>query len=384
MALPPFPTMGNWFAGNDTPYNKSDTLLSVGLGLLSGKNAQDQVGQAASNFANNRQMGRTYNKTIEFLKQSNPELAQAVESGAIGPADAYKLYITSKAKADRPRTFQTLPDGTYGFADPDTGTFNPLGKAPKPTGSGPDGTGAYYGTTIPYYDAAGTLRYKQLGKDGNGKDVDFGGGVAAPPTKIFDTGTEGVILAPGGRQTGAIQKDVAGAANQKAVGEGQGAATVALPGVTQLATQIDQQVKDLKTDPYLPSMVGSVPHTGGMLRRDDLPDRSPESQRVRSKIDQLKGGSFLQARQVLKGGGAITDFEGQKADNAYNRMNTAQSLEDFNKALDDFNDAVKAGVAKLQQQSQGNFGGGQAPAAAPPGMASPGATSSGVKWSVEP
>jgi hypothetical protein len=65
-------------------------------------------------------------------------------------------------------------------------------------------------------------------------------------------------------------------------------------------------------------------------------------------------------------------------------MNTAQSLEDFNKALDDFNDAVKAGVAKLQQQSQGNFGGGQAPAAAPPGMASPGATSSGVKWSVEP
>lgn len=371
MALPPF-------ANGFQPFlrNNSDMLLQAGAGLLGGATAPQQVAGLAQGVAGVRQR----NKTIEFLKGVDPQLAEAVNSGALSVSDAYKLHVASKAKADRPRTFQTLPDGTYGFADPDTNSFDALGKAPKPTGSGPDGTGAYYGTTIPYYDAQGVLRYKQLGKDGNGKDVDFGGGVAAPPTKIFDTGTEGVILAPGGRQTGAIQKDVAGAANQKTVGEGQGAATVALPGVTQLATQIDQQVRDLKTDPYLPSMVGSVPYTGGMLQRDDLPDRSPESQRVRSKIDQLKGGSFLQARQILKGGGAITDFEGQKADNAYNRMNTAQNLEDFNKALDDFNDAVKAGLGKLQQQAKGNFGQVQAP----PGMAPPGATSSGVKWSIEP
>jgi hypothetical protein len=136
MAL--FPTQGGkvapWFAGNDTPYNNSNTLLGVGLGLLSGKTAQDQVGQAASNFANDRQMGKTYNKTLQFLKQNNPDLAAAVESGAIGPKDAYNLYYTSKTKADRPLSFQTLPDGTYGTFDGSTGAFNPIGKAEKAGG----------------------------------------------------------------------------------------------------------------------------------------------------------------------------------------------------------------------------------------------------------
>ena len=119
MAL--FPTQGNktagFFAGNDTPYNNSSSLLGVGLGLLSGKTAQDQVGQAASNFYNERQMGKTYNKTLQFLQQNNPDLAQAVESGAMGPADAYKLYYAQKLEAQKPVrnfTFQTLPDGTYG------------------------------------------------------------------------------------------------------------------------------------------------------------------------------------------------------------------------------------------------------------------------------
>jgi hypothetical protein len=139
MAL--FPTLGNqvapWFAGNDQPFNNSNTLLSVGLGLLSGKTAQDQVGQAASNFANERQAGRTYNRTLQFLRQNNPDLAQAVESGAMGPADAYKLYHQEKLQAQKPVknfSFQTLPDGTYGNYDNETGVFSPLGKAEKAGG----------------------------------------------------------------------------------------------------------------------------------------------------------------------------------------------------------------------------------------------------------
>ncbi|MBY3073396.1 hypothetical protein HFO71_24075 [Rhizobium laguerreae] len=374
MALPTFPTMGNWFAGNDTPYNKSNTLLGVGLGLLSGKTAQDQVGQAASNFANERQMGRTYNKTLQFLQASNPQLAQAVEAGALSPADAYKLHITSQAKADRPRTFHTLPDGTYGFADPDTVTFNPLGKAPKPSGSGPDGTGAYYGTTIPYYDANGTLRYKQLGKDGNGKDVDFGGGVAAPPTKIFDTGTEGVILAPGGRQTGAIQKNVAGEAAQKEIGDAQGKAIAAAPGDLQAAQNALDTVQSLRNDPNkgwgtgLSSIFNAIPGSPG---KD-----------FQKKVDQSASGAFLTAIQQMRGLGSLSNAEGATATAAVARMDTATSEEEFNAALNDYEKIVKQGAARAQARIQQSGGQVQAP----PSMAPAGGntTSTGVPWSMEP
>ncbi|MDV4166189.1 hypothetical protein R1538_34635 [Rhizobium leguminosarum] len=372
MALPPFPTMGNWFAGNDTPYNKSDTLLSVGLGLLSGKNAQDQVGQAASNFANNRQMGRTYNKTIQYLQAANPELAQAVESGALSPVDAYKLYITSKAKADRPRTFQTLPDGTYGFADPDTGTFNPLGKAPKPTGSGPDGTGAYYGTTIPYYDAAGTLRYKQLGKDGNGKDVDFGGGVAAPPTKIFDSGTEGVILAPGGRQIGAIQKDVVGAASDTKLGNAQGDARAAYNSMASKMPGLEAVVKDLDVlaDKATYTGAGQVLDLGrkqlGMAPRDAAVARAQYISTVDNQVLPLLRDTF---------GAAFTQREGETLRDTLGDPD--KSPQEKKVVLRSFIEQKRRDLQALAAQS------GQAPGA-PPGMAAPGATSSGVKWSVEP
>lgn len=340
MALPPFVDGFQPFLRNN-----SDMLLQAGAGLLGGTTPQQQVAGLAQGVAGVRQR----NKTLEFLRQQNPELAAAVESGALSGGDAYKLFYQQKLEAQKPKNnFLSAGGSLYNM---ETGQW-----ISPPQGAGND---AEYGLNPQYgVDAQGNPVILQLSKGGTAKTTQLPEGVtlSKEPIKI-DAGTEFVLLDPITRQpVGRVPKDIAGAANQKAVGEGQAAATVALPGATQLATQIDQQIKDLKSDPYLPSMVGSVPYTGGMLQRDDLPDRSPESQRVRSKIDQLKGGSFLQARQILKGGGAITDFEGQKADNAYNRMNTAQSLEDFNKALDDFNDAVKAGITKLQQQSQGNFG----------------------------
>jgi len=352
-----FPTLGNqtlpsFFSGNDQPFNNSNTLLSVGLGLLSGKTAQDQVAQAASNFSNERQNGRAYNRTLQFLRQNNPDLAAAVENGALNPGDAYKEYYRQKLEAQKTKNaFMSAGGSLY---NTETGQW-----ISPPAGAGND---AEYGLNPQYgVDAQGNPVILQLSKGGTSKQTALPEGVTLSKEPIkLDAGTEFILLDPITRQpVGRVPKDLAGAEAQKAVGAGQGAATLALPGATQLATQIDRQINDLKSDPYLPSMVGSVPYTGGMLQRDDLPDRSPESQRVRSKINQLKGGSFLQARDILKGGGAITDFEGQKADDAFNRMNTAQNLEDFNKALDDFNAAVQAGVAKLQQKSQGNFGVGQ-------------------------
>jgi len=55
----------------------------------------------------------------------------------------------------------------------------------------------------------------------------------------------------------------------------------------------------------------------------------------RTALDQLKGQTFLQAYNTLRGGGQITEAEGSKATNALARLNTAQSEKDFDAALDD-------------------------------------------------
>lgn len=76
-------------------------------------------------------------------------------------------------------------------------------------------------------------------------------------------------------------------------------------------------------------------------------------------LEQVQGGTFMQAFNNLKGAGQITEQEGAKATAAIARLNPRQSEEGFNKALMDF-DAV---LAQAQARSQ--------PAMASPGQAAP-------------
>ncbi|TCB05140.1 hypothetical protein E0H93_17625 [Rhizobium leguminosarum bv. viciae] len=337
--------MGNWFAGNDTPYNKSNTLLSVGLGLLSGKTAQDQVGQAASNFANERQMGRTYNKTLEFLKQNNPDLAQAVESGALPVGDAYKMFYQSKLKADKPLSFQTLPDGTYGFADPDTGTFKPLGNAAKPAGAG----GGEYGLNVIYGTdpQTGETVLGQVGKDGSFHRVDTGGFKPVGNTTQQNLGTTYVTRDKAGNIIGTAPIDNSGKALDEAGGKNLAANRQAFPQVEAAADQLLSSIDSLSTDKYLPSMVG--PYAGKWA-----PNVTADANRVQSKMDQIGGQTFLQAFNMLRGAGQITEIEGQKATDAMARLNTAQKFEDYKAALDELKQIVL--TAKTRARSQAGIG----------------------------
>ncbi len=67
-----------------------------------------------------------------------------------------------------------------------------------------------------------------------------------------------------------------------------------------------------------------------------------------ARMDQLTGGAFLQAYQMLRGGGQVTENEGGKAEQAIMRMRGAQSREDFLTAMDDYAEAVNDGIRKLQ------------------------------------
>ena len=68
-----------------------------------------------------------------------------------------------------------------------------------------------------------------------------------------------------------------------------------------------------------------------------------------SRLDQVKGGSFLQAYETLKGGGQITNIEGEKGTLALNRMQMAQSEKEFITAAREFQGIVKTGVERAKK-----------------------------------
>lgn len=61
----------------------------------------------------------------------------------------------------------------------------------------------------------------------------------------------------------------------------------------------------------------------------------------KSALKQLEGKTFLEAYQILRGGGAITEKEGAQATNAMARLQTAQSDEAFLSGLNELEDIVK-------------------------------------------
>lgn len=226
------------------------------------------------------------------------------------------------------------------------------------------------------------------GKDENGNTVGFqvskGGGlkpVELPPgvkltpgTATVDLGTEiGIRDTRTGVIVDRLPKDVSGAAEQTQLGKSRAEANQQLGGARQIASHVAQQIDSLKNDPDLSSVVGPIDGR--------TPNILPGSVRAQSKVDQVQASAFLQGYQMLKGGGAITEVEGLKAERAMARLNQAQSEEDFKAALDEFNDAVQAGVRKLEAAAgvgisdSGEGVSGQG--------AKTGRTKSGVSWSIE-
>lgn len=63
---------------------------------------------------------------------------------------------------------------------------------------------------------------------------------------------------------------------------------------------------------------------------------------------QLEGKAFLQAFESLKGGGHITEIEGQKATDAIARLDTAQSDKEYLEALKELKSVVNTSMERIQ------------------------------------
>ena len=106
-------------------------------------------------------------------------------------------------------------------------------------------------------------------------------------------------------------------------------------------------IEDLLDDPFLDKIIGPI--------EGSMPRVSGDAVRVQGKIDRLSGQAFIAARQMLKGGGQITDYESKRAEKAYSLlMNTRLNDEDYRDALIEFKDAVKAGYNRLVAQANVN------------------------------
>lgn len=68
-------------------------------------------------------------------------------------------------------------------------------------------------------------------------------------------------------------------------------------------------------------------------------------------LNQLKGKQFLEAFESLKGGGQITQIEGEKATQAQSRMDKANTQEEFIKAAREFQGILRTGIERAKARA---------------------------------
>ena len=131
--------------------------------------------------------------------------------------------------------------------------------------------------------------------------------------------------------------------------------------------QIDQMIGsesgDVKEHPGFQNAVG-MPNVITGLGARVVPGMFPGSDTASfvKRLDQIKGGAFLQAFESLKGGGQITEVEGKKATEAITRMDQAQSETEFKAAAREFQAIIRKGMATARQMAAGGGKPGASPA----------------------
>lgn len=127
------------------------------------------------------------------------------------------------------------------------------------------------------------------------------------------------------------------------------------PSIAEIQTSVSAAtdlIDDISKDKALPTVTGAIEGGGGnnvdefgVARRAYYGDAGLS---VIQKIAQLQNTAWLAARDMLKGGGAITDYESKKAEGAMARLSRAQGDDEFKAALTDLRDAITEGAKKLE------------------------------------
>ena len=222
-----------------------------------------------------------------------------------------------------------------------------------------------YGT-----NEAGETVLLQPDDAGNANQMKLPPGVkVANGIEKLDTGTEFLLM---DRKTGQVvgrqAKDVAGKETQEAIGAAQGKVAAAAPSAIATAEATLKEIGEAKKhSSNTDSMFGGGVGAPGVLFRN-VP--GTQAYGFNQRIEQIKGKTFMEAYNGLRGGGAITDAEGAKATQSLARLNAAQSAKDFNEALSDLESVVTNGLAEAKRMGT-KFGTIRPQQAAPSAPAAP-------------
>ena len=94
-------------------------------------------------------------------------------------------------------------------------------------------------------------------------------------------------------------------------------------------------INDLTSHPGFSGSVGAK-NASYLFGLKGNPVAGTKEADFKAMLEQVQGGAFLQAFESLKGGGQITQVEGEKATQAIVRAQQSQSEEGFKKSMNDF------------------------------------------------
>lgn len=120
-------------------------------------------------------------------------------------------------------------------------------------------------------------------------------------------------------------------------GKDMGQAQIDLPKAEETAAETTRLTDKLRTHPGMKDVIG-FPDNPLVMKGKIIPGTDAADFRV--LLDQLTSRTFMEIFPTLKGGGQITEVEGEKGQQSVNRMNSATSEKAFLEALDDFDAEV--------------------------------------------
>lgn len=324
------------------PYKQNPMITTAALSLLGGRN----INEGLANVAATAPAGMAAKSGMQqFMLAQQEREAQKAEQ------EARKSQMNEVMKAwpglspEQRALFSAQPELFGEFALKQMGGGADTKRSLVPIwGEGPDGQPMLV----------------QPGDDGTAIQTQLPEGFTpSKGVEKIDAGTEWLLYdKQSGQVVGRQPKNVADAASLGVQGTKQGEAAANLPMVKAAANRLVSTLDAVLNDPYLPNMVGPV--------AGRLPNVSGRAARTQSNIDQIMGGTFLQAYNDLRGGGQITEQEGQKATAAYNRLSTTtMHSADYEDALKQFRAEVinLAKIAEAKATAAPTLPGGTVPSA---------------------
>lgn len=326
----PTPAMNfNWraLAGLASGNNVGEQFANVNSLMAQQEATQQQQAQANTNLLKeNAQKASTY----QALLKIDPEKATLFQAGVLDGPGAFRAIVEDRKAKQAASKPDYISVGGKIF---DRNSREWI--APPPNMAEEE---SEYGLN-PIWVMDPTTKKPRLmvtSKSGETKFLDLQGTEPVSPLKSVDTGTGTELVDARTAQTvKTVDKNLAGVEQQKVEGKTLGENRAGLPDAVAKA---DQAIKDIDDALTHPGLEGA---TGWQSAFPTLPGTS--SADFEAKLAKLQGGAFLEAFESLKGGGQITEVEGNKATQAIAVLTTSQSDKQLREALRDLREVISKG-----------------------------------------